>query len=137
VIQALARASSAFVGAGHPAGAERERLEAALARMVSALAPRERRLLRLGILVLNAISLAAGRAPFRALNDAKARLVLDSLGRSFLSPIRRLHQSLRMMTQLAWYADPAHWAECGYDGPWLGRVAVERGPPPEIELSSR
>ena len=37
-----------------------------------------------------------------------------------------------MMTQLAWYADPAHWAECGYDGPWLGRVAVEAGPPPDL-----
>ena len=28
--------------------------------------------------------------------------------------------------------DEAHWDECGYDGPWLGRVAVERGPPPDL-----
>jgi hypothetical protein len=137
VIRALARASAAFVGAGNPAGAERERLEAALARMTRALAPRERRLLRLGVFFLDFRAFFAGGRRFSALGDARAAALLDSLGRSRLGPVRRLHQSLRMMTQLAWYTDPAHWAECGYDGPWLGRVAIESGPPPALELPSR
>jgi hypothetical protein len=137
VIYSLVRASAAFVGAGNPAGAERERLAATLARMTSALAARERGLLRLGMLVLDLRALFAGGRRFAALGDAKARAVLNSLGRSRLAALRRLHHSVRMMTLLAWYADPAHWGECGYDGPWLGRVAVEAGPPPEIELSPR
>ena len=45
VIQALVRASSAFVGAESPLGSERTKLESELARMTGALAPRERRLL--------------------------------------------------------------------------------------------
>jgi hypothetical protein len=81
--------------------------------------------------------LASAGGRFAALGDRKARAVLDSLGRSRLKPLRRLHQSLRMMTQLAWYLDPARWPECGYDGPWLGRVAIESGPPPDIELPAR
>jgi hypothetical protein len=132
VIQTLVRASAAFVGAGTPTGAEHERLAASLARMTGALAARERRLLRLGLFVLDLRSLASGLATFRKLPDARARAVLDALGGSRIAALRRLHQSLRMMTQLAWYADPAHWAECGYDGPWLGRVDVERGPPPDL-----
>lgn len=136
MIQALVRASAAFVGAGDPAGAERERLTATLTRMTDALAPRERRLLRLGMFVLDLRARSRG-GRFRALGDADARAVLDSLGRSRIAALRRLHQSVRMMTQLAWYSDSEHWAECGYDGPWLGRVAVEAGPPPDIELPAR
>lgn len=137
MIRSLVRASAAFVGAGDPAGAERERLEAALARMTATLAPRERRLLRLGLLVLDLRSLASAGRRFASLGDSRARAVLDSLGASRLEALRRLHQSLRMMTQLAWYLDPVRWAECGYDGPWLGRVAVECGPPPALELPPR
>ena len=135
MIQALVRASSAFVGAENPLGAERARLESELARMTGALARRERRLLGAGMLVLDAARSPRVGRTFARLDDASARRVLDSLGRSRLSALRRLHQSVRMMTQLAWYSDPAHWEECGYDGPWLGRVAVEAGPPPNLEPS--
>jgi hypothetical protein len=101
--------------------------------MTSALAPRERRLLGLGMRVLDLLSWTRFGRRFARLDDAAARKVLDGLGASRVAPLRRLHQSLRMMTQLAWYSDEAHWADCGYDGPWLGRVPVERGPPPDLE----
>jgi hypothetical protein len=132
VIDTLVRASAAFVGAANPAGAERANLESSLRRMTAALAPRERRLLGIGTRVLDLRSLLRFGRRFRNLGDDAARKALDSLGASRIAALRRLHQSVRMMTQLAWYTDPAHWAECGYDGPWLGRVAVECGPPPDL-----
>jgi hypothetical protein len=132
VIDTLVRASSAFVGAPAPSGAARATLEAGLERMTAALAPRERRLLRLGVAVLGVLSrLSSGRA-FPRLDDAAARKLLDRVGGSRIAALRRLHMSVRMMTQLAWYSDPARWAECGYDGPWLGRIAVDAGPPPDL-----
>lgn len=132
MIETLVRASAAFVGAANPSGAERANLESGLERMTAALAPRERRLLGLGLSVLDLRSRLRFFRRFSRLGDAEARRVLDALGESKLAALRRLHQSLRMMTQLAWYADPAHWDECGYDGPWLGRIAVEAGPPPDL-----
>jgi hypothetical protein len=132
VIDALVRASAAFVGAEIPAGAERANLEAGLARMTAALAPRERRLLRLGLRVLDVLSRMRFLRPFAGLSDDQARRLLDALGASRLAALRRLHMSVRMMTQLAWYADPARWEECGYDGPWLGRVPVQSGRPPDL-----
>jgi hypothetical protein len=83
-------------------------------------------------MVLDLLSRARHLRSFAALGDTEARRVLDALGRSPLAALRRLHLSLRMMTQLAWYSDAAHWSECGYDGPWIGRVAVEKGPPPDL-----
>ena len=41
---------------------------------------------------------------FATLGDDEARRVLDALGASRLAALRRLHLSVRMMTQLAWYA---------------------------------
>ena len=101
--------------------------------MTGALAPRERRLLGLGVV-------RARRSARSSLRGARSRSLDDGPRAASSTPsaarasaaLRRLHLSLRMMTQLAWYADPAHWDECGYDGPWLGRVAVERGPPPDL-----
>jgi hypothetical protein len=132
VIPSLVRVSAAFAGAPNPAGEERARLEAALERATSALPAGRRRLLALGLGVLDALARVRRLRRFERLDDPDARALLDAVGASPLRPLRRLHASLRMMTQLAWYADPGHWAECGYDGPWLGRVDVERGPPPEI-----
>lgn len=132
MIRALARASAAFVGAATVSGAERANLEATLRRMIGALAQRERLLLRSGLIVLDTLSLARFARTFSRLDDAAARRLLDALRRAPLASLRRLHQSVRMMTQLAWYSDAVHWDDCGYDGPWLGRVAIERGPDPDL-----
>jgi hypothetical protein len=132
VIRTLVRASSAFVGAGTPSAAELASLEAELARMTGALDPRERRLLGLGTSFVDLVARLRFGRRFSRLDDGPARRILDGLGTSRVALLRRLHLSLRMMTQLAWYSDPAHWDECGYDGPWVGRIAVERGPPPDL-----
>lgn len=132
MIETLVRASAAFVGAASPSGAERANLESTFGRMTAALAPRERRLLSFGIGVLDFRSRLRFGRPFARLGDDAARRTLDALAASRIAALRRLHQSLRMMTQLAWFADAAHWADCGYDGPWLGRVSIEAGPPPDL-----
>ena len=131
MIRDLIRAASAFCGADVPEDAHAD-LAARISNRIADLPASERRLLRLGSFVLDLLPLPRHLRRFRNLDRPRAELVLRWCARAPIGQIRRLHRSLKMLLQFAWYSDPARWPEVGYDGPWLGRVAVEAGPPPRL-----
>ncbi len=131
MIATLARAGAVFCGAaddGAPSRAVLERLTA----MVACLPADQRALLRAGVFILDWIAVPRYMKRFRRLDAGRAEHVLRWLARAPIAPLRRLHASLKMITQMAWYADPARWPEIGYDGPWLGTRAVDVGPGPKL-----
>lgn len=131
----LVRAAAAFVGAPPPDGARREALEGRLAALIGRQPADQRRLLRVGALTLDVLAVFRYGRRFRALDDARAEAFLVVLSRAPLAPLRRLHASLKLLLQFAWYLDPAAVAETDYDGPWLGRVPIEAGPPPRLDAA--
>lgn len=130
---ALVRAAAAFVGAPLPDGPRREALERRLAALIGRQPADQRRLLAIGTVTLDVLAAFRYGRRFRALDDVRAEAFLVALSRAPLAPLRRLHASLKLLLQFAWYLDPEAAAETDYDGPWLGRVPIEAGPPPRLE----
>lgn len=128
----LVRAAAAFVGAPEPDGARRTALAARIAALVARQPKDRRRLLALGALALDWLPVLRYGRRFRGLDAPRAEATLRFLSCAPLAPLRRLHAALKLMLQFAWYLDPGAQAETDYDGPWLGRVAVEVAPPPDL-----
>lgn len=67
---------------------------------------------------------------FERLDLARRRLMLERWRGSRLAALRAAAGALKSVAMLAYYSRPAAWDLAGYDGPWLGRVAVEVAPVP-------
>lgn len=53
---------------------------------------------------------------------------LEGWMRSTLGARRLAFRALKALSALGYYADPRTWPALGYEGPWIGRVAVEAAP---------
>jgi hypothetical protein len=135
VIATLVRAAAVFTGGAEPEGARREALERRIRAILAALPSDRRRLLAAGALALEWLPMLRFGRRFRALDAPRAEAWLRFLQRAPATPLRRLHASLKLLLQYAWYLDPATHAETDYDGPWLGRVDVAAGPPPKLDAA--
>ncbi len=60
------------------------------------------------------------------LSRADARAFLERLRLSRLRALRYLFFCVKSLFAMAYYTRPATWPAIGYDGPYLGRVAVTR-----------
>ncbi len=131
----LVRATEAFIDTEQGAlpSAATCGVGARLAKMATRLPADQRLLLRVGCLAVDAVALLRFGRPFWRLDDTRARRLLRGFARSWLKPLRRLHFVLKMMTQFAYFSAEESWATVGYDGPWLGRVAVETLAPPQLD----
>ena len=69
-----------------------------------------------------------GRLDKLARDDARA--FLERLRLSKWHLLRYLFFCLKSIISLAYFAQPSTWPAIGYDGPYLGRVAVTRIKPP-------
>ena len=103
-----------------------------LRELVGHLPVDQRRLLRLGVSVLQVISMLRHGRRFDRLSIERARSLLRWLERAPWKALRRLHRSLKMLCQYAYFAGEETWSGCGYGGPWIGRIEVAADPPPDI-----
>jgi hypothetical protein len=69
---------------------------------------------------------------FTRLTPAEQDAYLRGWMESTLGARRVIFRALKTMAALGYYAQPSSFAAVGYDGPWLGRIAVEAGPPPDL-----
>lgn len=79
--------------------------------------------------------LDAARGPrfwrrFSNLDLAARREHLERWGASRWLPLRCAFAALKTLALLAYYGCEGAWPAMGYDGPWVGRVAVEVSPVP-------
>jgi hypothetical protein len=103
-----------------------EGYDAALARL-----PREDALLYRALLaLLEWAPLLEGRRRFSRLDLGARRERIERWARSRLLPLRAAHAALKTLALLSYYARPGAWPAMGYDGPWVGRLAVEVEPVP-------
>ena len=63
---------------------------------------------------------------------ADARAFLERLRLSRLRALRYLFFCVKSLFAMAYFSRPATWPAIGYDGPYLGRVAVTRLVPPPL-----
>ena len=66
------------------------------------------------------------------LSRTDARAFLERLRLSRLRALRYLFFCVKSLFAMAYYTRPATWPAIGYDGPYLGRVAVTRLSPPPL-----
>ncbi len=66
------------------------------------------------------------------LSRADARATLERLRLSRSRLLRYLFFSVKSLFAMAYFTRPAVWPAIGYDGPYLGRVAVTRLSPPPL-----
>lgn len=128
LLAALVAAEDSGVPAPEQAGVP-ERLH----RRLLLLTPHDRRLLALGLRVLDLRAFLVSARSFDRRSPAQIRHGFAGLlGRSRLAPLRRLHQVVRMLLLFVYFCDPAAFSLTGYDGPWLGRVLVPVHPGPVL-----
>ncbi len=125
LLAALVAAEESGAPAPEQAGVP-ERLQ----RRLLLLTPRDRRLLALGLRVLDLRAFLVSARSFDRRSPAQIRQSFAALGRSRLAPLRRLYQVVRMLLLFVYFCDPAAFGLTGYDGPWLGRVLVPVHPGP-------
>lgn len=102
-------------------------------RMLDDLDPKDRRDLAWGIRVLNASPFFYGRwANFLTLKTEAAEAHLRRLSRSRIAGFRRLVSVLKTMVVYSYYGQEKAWPQLEYDGPWLGRIDVERLADPQL-----
>jgi hypothetical protein len=51
------------------------------------------------------------------------------------APLRAAYTAVKALCMLAYWTREAAWPAMGYDGPWVGRVAVEVSPVPRPGLA--
>lgn len=104
----------------------------AVDRMLRSLAPGRRRALGafLALLEHGGPRLRLRRARFSSLPREDAVQLLSDWADARQPALRRGVQALRGLAGMAWYGSESAWPDIGYDGPWLGRVDVERLPAP-------
>lgn len=103
--------------------------------------PREDALLLRALLVLiEWAPLARHGRRFSRLDLGRRRAFFEGWATSRLLPLRAAYAALKALVMISYWTRPAAWPAIGYDGPWVGRVAVEviavprppgsEGPPP-------
>jgi hypothetical protein len=107
---------------------------AALEALLDLMVARDRRLALLALRLANLTPVFFGRGTsVRRMQPAAAEAHMNRLARSRLPGWRRLARIVKAMLAYAYYGRPAAWPALGYDGPWVGRVAIERLPDPVLE----
>lgn len=105
----------------------------ALDRMFDAMTSSDRRQARAAFHIFNLSPLLYLEGKnFVGLDATKAERHLQRLGRSAIPPLRRLVRVLKTITAYAYYGGRATWSDIGYDGPWVGRIAIEKLPDPVL-----
>lgn len=72
---------------------------------------------------------------FTRLDLPARRAALEALGTSRIAALRAGYTALKALVMLAYWTREEAWPAIGYDGPWLGRVAVEALPVPRPGLA--
>jgi hypothetical protein len=128
-----AAAGRILAGAGDGPGAEEvaRRADAELAE-IDALA---RAGVRQALLVVEYGTALRGHVrPFSALPPERQDRVLDGLARSRLQSARVAFAAVKLLACFYHYSDPGTWPALGYDGPWVGRIAL---PAHRVDYGSR
>jgi hypothetical protein len=102
-------------------------------RLMERLPPEDRRALRAMLALIEWLPLRR----FSRLSLARRRRFLDRLARGPVRLLRSGVAALKSLVMLAYWTREATWPAIGYDGPWLGRVAVEVVPVPRPGLIER
>ncbi len=91
--------------------------------------------LRAGLALLDWATVPRCGRRFRSAPLEVRRALLERWALSRVLPLRIASACLRQLVLLAYYTRPETWPVMGYDGPWLGRVAVEVAPVPRAKGS--
>ncbi len=104
-----------------------EAVSASVARLPLA----DRAAFHLLIAIHEVLPLFARSAPLSELPSTARDAWLQGLARARLAPLRRAAAVARTLVAFAYYGQEQAWPAIGYDGPWIGRIDVERLPDPE------
>lgn len=98
------------------------------------LRPIDRRALGSGIVVLNTLAILRRGKSLRRLPTPAVESLLRACRGSRIPMLRRLAAVVVRLVLFAHFDGPETWAAVDYDGPWLGRIPVEAGPPSELPV---
>lgn len=103
-------------------------------RLIQGLAPADRRLLPLLLRLFEygAPAFTARPRRFSELSLERRQACLKTWLESRIPLRRQAASALKALVMLAHYGREEAWPEVGYDGPWLGRVAVAVLPAPDL-----
>ncbi len=107
---------------------------ARIGMLLGRLRPIDRRALGLGISALSTLAILRHGKSLRSLPAPAVESLLRSCRGSRIPMLRRLAGVLVRLVLFAHYDGPETWAAVSYEGPWLGRIPIEVGPPSEIAV---